>query len=214
VGARAAEESRDEILGMVRGADLVFVTAGMGGGTGSGAAPMVADCARECGALTVGVVTRPFSFEGKKRQLQVRAPLARSIMYYICNMRCSACRMLPDRNLYMNMIYVNYALVRLFVCLFAADVFADSGVVLQAQEAILKMKSAVDTLIVVSNEKLLKIVPAGTSLVDAFRVADDVLRQGVVGISEIILKPGLVNVDFADVRTIMESAGERRVNRD
>jgi cell division protein FtsZ len=131
---------------MVKDADLVFVTAGMGGGTGSGAAPVVAECAREAGALTVGVVTKPFAFEGRKRMQQ-------------------------------------------------------------AKNAILQMKDRVDTLIVVSNDKLLQIVPENTPLTDAFLVADDILRQGVVGISEIIIKPGLVNVDFADVRSIMGNAG-------
>lgn len=146
VGAEAAEESRETILKMVGNADLVFVTAGMGGGTGSGAAPVVAECAKSSGALTVGVVTKPFAFEGRKRMQQ-------------------------------------------------------------AKEAIIEMKDKVDTLIVVSNDKLLHIVPENTPLVDAFLVADDILRQGVVGISEIIIKPGLVNVDFADVRTIMGNAG-------
>lgn len=146
VGAQAATESRDEITEMVKDADLVFVTAGMGGGTGSGAAPIVADCAKQAGALTVGVVTKPFGFEGRKRMQQ-------------------------------------------------------------AKEAILEMKGCVDTLIVVSNDKLLEIVPENTPLTDAFLVADDILRQGVVGISEIIIKPGLVNVDFADVRSIMGNAG-------
>lgn len=142
VGQKAAEESREEILKIVADADLVFVTAGMGGGTGSGAAPVVAECAKQSGALTVGVVTKPFGFEGRKRMQQAR-------------------------------------------------------------QAILEMKGKVDTLIVVSNDRLLQIVPEGTPLTDAFLVADDILRQGVVGISEIIIKPGLVNVDFADVRTIM-----------
>lgn len=146
VGQRAAEESREDITGMVKDADLVFVTAGMGGGTGSGAAPIVAECAKQAGALTVGVVTKPFGFEGRKRMQQARA-------------------------------------------------------------AIMEMKNKVDTLIVVSNDKLLQIVPENTPLTDAFLVADDILRQGVVGISEIIIKPGLVNVDFADVRTIMGNAG-------
>eukprot|EP01038_Epipyxis_sp_PR26KG_P007120 gene7120-9717_t len=146
VGQRAAEESREDIQEMVQDADLVFVTAGMGGGTGSGAAPIVAECAKEAGALTIGVVTKPFGFEGRKRMQQ-------------------------------------------------------------AKQAILEMKGRVDTLIVVSNDKLLEIVPENTPLTDAFLVADDILRQGVVGISEIIIKPGLVNVDFADVRTIMGNAG-------
>ena len=146
IGAMAAEESREDISGIVKDTDLVFVTAGMGGGTGSGAAPIVAECAKEQGALTVGVVTKPFAFEGRNRMLQARA-------------------------------------------------------------AISEMKDKVDTLIVVSNDRLLQIVPEGTPLTDAFLVADDILRQGVVGISEIIVKPGLVNVDFADVRSIMGNAG-------
>lgn len=146
VGAKAAEESREDLAQMVSDADLVFVTAGMGGGTGSGAAPVVAECAKKAGALTVGVVTKPFAFEGRKR-------------------------------------------------------------LAQANQAIQNMKDRVDTLIVVSNDKLLQIVPENTPLTDAFLVADDILRQGVVGISEIIIKPGLVNVDFADVRTIMGNAG-------
>jgi cell division protein FtsZ len=146
IGAKAADESRDDIRSMVGGSDMVFVTAGMGGGTGSGAAPIVAECAKESGALTVGVVTKPFGFEGRKRMQQARA-------------------------------------------------------------AILELRNHVDTLIVVSNDKLLEIVPENTPLQDAFSVADDILRQGVVGISEIIIKPGLVNVDFADVRTIMGNGG-------
>lgn len=146
VGMKAAMESREEIMAIVQGADLVFVTAGMGGGTGSGAAPIVAECAKDSGALTVGVVTKPFGFEGRRRMQQAKA-------------------------------------------------------------AILAMKNNVDTLIVVSNDKLLEIVPENTPLSEAFLLADDILRQGVVGISEIIVKPGLVNVDFADVRTIMGNAG-------
>lgn len=146
VGKKAAEESRDEIANIVRGADLVFVTAGMGGGTGSGAAPVVAEVAKDLGALTVGVVTKPFGFEGRRRMQQ-------------------------------------------------------------AVEAIAELQSKVDTLIVVSNDKLLQIVPENTPLTDSFLVADDILRQGVVGISEIIVKPGLINVDFADVKTIMGNAG-------
>jgi cell division protein FtsZ len=146
IGQKAAEESREDIADVVRGADLVFVTAGMGGGTGSGAAPVVAEVAKDLGALTVGVVTKPFGFEGRKRMAQ-------------------------------------------------------------ANEAIAELQSKVDTLIVVSNDKLLQIVPENTPLSDAFLVADDILRQGVVGISEIIIKPGLINVDFADVRTIMGNAG-------
>lgn len=145
-GKAAADESRDEIASVVRGSDLVFVTAGMGGGTGSGAAPVVAEVAKDMGALTVGVVTKPFGFEGRKRMQQ-------------------------------------------------------------ANDAIAELQSKVDTLIVVSNDKLLQIVPENTPLADAFLVADDILRQGVVGISEIIVKPGLINVDFADVRTVMGNAG-------
>ena len=131
---------------MVQGSDLVFVTAGMGGGTGSGAAPIVAEEAREAGALTIGVVTKPFGFEGRKR---------------------------------MN----------------------------QAIEAIETFRTSVDTLITVSNDRLLNIIPESTPLEKAFSVADDVLRQGVVGISEIIIRSGLVNVDFADVRSVMGQAG-------
>lgn len=145
-GRKAAEESREEIARMVAGSDLVFVTAGMGGGTGSGAAPIVAEIAREAGALTVGVVTKPFGFEGKRRMQQ-------------------------------------------------------------ALGAIERLREVVDTLIIVSNDRLLQIIPENTPLQRAFSVADDVLRQGVVGISEIIIRPGLINVDFADVRTIMGSAG-------
>jgi len=147
VGKGAALENVAEIKQICSGADLVFVTSGMGGGTGSGAAPIVAEIAREdCGCLTVGVVTKPFSFEGRKRMRQ-------------------------------------------------------------AEDAIRELQKAVDTLIVVSNDKLLQIVPDNTPVTEAFLVADDILRQGVVGISEIIIKPGLVNVDFADVRAVMKNAG-------
>lgn len=147
VGAGAARENAKEIERICEGADMVFITAGMGGGTGSGAAPVVAEIAKEdCGCLTVGVVTKPFAFEGRKR---------------------------------MN----------------------------QALEAIEELRKHVDTLIVVSNDKLLQIVPDNTPVTEAFLVADDILRQGVVGISEIILKTGLVNVDFADVRAVMKDAG-------
>ncbi len=145
-GRAAAEESAGEIRELVAGADLVFVTAGMGGGTGSGAAPIVADIARESGALTVGVVTKPFGFEGRRRMQQ-------------------------------------------------------------ANQAIEVLKASVDTLITVSNDRLLQIIPDNTPVQKAFSVADDVLRQGIVGISEIIIKPGLINVDFADVRSIMGRAG-------
>lgn len=146
VGKNAAEESREEIAAMVDGADLVFVTSGMGGGTGSGAAPVVSEIARECGALTVAIVTKPFAFEGRRRMKQ-------------------------------------------------------------ATEAIAKLREAVDTVIVVSNNKLLEIIPENTPLERSFAVADDILRQGVVGISEIIVRPGLINVDFADVRSVMHNAG-------
>jgi cell division protein FtsZ len=131
---------------MVEGADLVFVTSGMGGGTGSGAAPVVAEVSKESGALTVGIVTKPFLFEGARRMKQ-------------------------------------------------------------ALEAIDRLKQHVDTVIVVSNNKLLEIIPENTPIEKSFAVADDILRQGVVGISEIIIKPGLVNVDFADVRSVMSNAG-------
>mmetsp|Transcript_36451 Transcript_36451/g.59924 ORF Transcript_36451/g.59924 Transcript_36451/m.59924 type:complete len:444 (-) Transcript_36451:439-1770(-) len=147
VGARAAQESaakvQEEVLA---GADMVFVTAGMGGGTGSGAAPIIAEKAKEAGALTVAVVTKPFGFEGRRRAMQ-------------------------------------------------------------ATEAIRRLQAAVDTMIVVANDRLLEIVPEGTPVQEAFLVADDILRQGVIGISEIILKSGLVNVDFADVKSVMENAG-------
>ncbi|GAB4139748.1 MAG: cell division protein FtsZ [Cyanobacteria bacterium J069] len=146
VGEKAAEESRDEIAGALENADLVFITAGMGGGTGTGAAPIVAEVAKEVGALTVGVVTRPFTFEGKRRTSQ-------------------------------------------------------------AEEGIAALQSRVDTLIVIPNDKLLTVISAETPVQDAFRVADDILRQGVQGISDIITIPGLVNVDFADVRAVMADAG-------
>jgi cell division protein FtsZ len=147
VGEKAAMENVKDITRICEGADMIFITAGMGGGTGSGAAPIVAEIAKDdCGCLTVGVVTKPFAFEGKKRMLQ-------------------------------------------------------------ADQAIEKLRKHVDTLIIVSNDKLLRIVPDNTPVTDAFLVADDILRQGVVGISEIILKAGLVNVDFADVRAVMKDAG-------
>jgi len=146
-GAEAAKENAQEIHQICEGADMVFITAGMGGGTGSGAAPVVAEIAKsQCNCLTVGVVTKPFAFEGRRR-------------------------------------------------------------LKQAEKAIEKLRSEVDTLVVVSNDKLLQIVPPDTPVTDAFLVADDILRQGVVGISEIILKTGLVNVDFADVRSVMKEAG-------
>lgn len=146
VGRLAAEESREEIGAMVAGTDLCFVTSGMGGGTGSGAAPVVSEIAKESGALTVAIVTKPFAFEGRRRMRQ-------------------------------------------------------------ATEAIDRLRQNVDTVIVVSNNKLLDIIPENTPLEASFRVADDILRQGVVGISEIIVRPGLINVDFADVRSVMHDAG-------
>jgi len=146
VGQKAAEESRDELMQSLKGADMVFVTAGMGGGTGTGGAPIVAQVAKEVGALTVGVVTRPFSFEGKKR----------------------------------------------------------AG---QAERGIQELKNKVDTLITIPNDRLLQVVDKHTSINEAFRIADDVLRQGVQGISDLIAVPGLINLDFADVKTIMTETG-------
>ena len=146
IGRTAAEESKSEIKKMLDGADMVFITAGMGGGTGTGAAPVIAEIAREMGALTVAVVTKPFPFEGPRR------------------MRLAA-------------------------------------------EGIENLKSRVDTIIIVPNEKLLSVGDRRMTLVEAFKVADDVLRQGVQGISDIITIPGMINVDFADVRAIMTNAG-------
>lgn len=146
MGRLAAEESREEINAMVSGADLCFITSGMGGGTGSGAAPVVAEISKESGALTVAIVTKPFAFEGRRRMRQ-------------------------------------------------------------ATESIDRLREHVDTVIIVSNNKLLDIIPENTPLEASFRVADDILRQGVVGISEIIVRPGLINVDFADVRSVMQDAG-------
>ncbi|HWH05441.1 MAG TPA: cell division protein FtsZ [Gaiellaceae bacterium] len=146
VGESAAQESRDELKEALKGADMVFVTAGEGGGTGTGAAPIVAELARELDALAVGVVTRPFGFEGRKR----------------------------------------------------AD---------QAERGIDALRDRVDTLIVIENDRLLQVVEKRTTIVEAFRMADDVLRQGVQGITDLITVPGLVNLDFADVRTIMRDAG-------
>ncbi len=146
VGLAAAMESRDELKEALKGADMVFVTAGEGGGTGTGGAPVIAELAREVNALTVGVVTRPFSFEGRKR----------------------------------------------------AD---------QAERGIEELRDRVDTLIVIENDRLLQVVERRTSIVEAFRMADDILRQGVQGITDLITVPGLVNLDFADVRTIMSDAG-------
>lgn len=146
VGRKAAEESKEQIQEVLQGADMVFVTAGMGGGTGTGAAPVIAQIAKELGALTVGIVTRPFSFEGRKRQTQALA---------------------------------------------GTDA----------------LKGSVDTLIVIPNDRLLEIVDKNTPMLEAFREADNVLRQGVQGISELIAVPGLINVDFADVKTIMADKG-------
>src|SRR4028119_400909 len=146
IGQKAAEESRDEIAAALDNADLVFITAGMGGGTGTGAAPIVAEIAKEMGALTVGIVTRPFTFEGRRRTSQ-------------------------------------------------------------AEEGISALQGRVDTLIVIPNDKLLSVISEQTPVQEAFRVADDILRQGVQGISDIITIPGLVNVDFADVRAVMADAG-------
>ncbi|MFC2286455.1 MAG: cell division protein FtsZ [Selenomonas sp.] len=146
IGEQAAEESRDDILQSLQGADMVFVTAGMGGGTGTGAAPVVAECAREIGALTVGVVTRPFTFEGRLRQKK-------------------------------------------------------------AEAGIEKLQQHVDTIITIPNDRLLQVVDKKTSITDAFSFADDVLRQGVKGISDLIAVPGLINLDFADVKSIMSNAG-------
>ncbi len=146
IGQKAAEESREEIAAALEGADLVFITAGMGGGTGTGAAPIVAEIAKELGALTVGVVTRPFTFEGRRRTNQ-------------------------------------------------------------ADEGLSALQGRVDTLIVIPNDKLLSVISESTPVQEAFRTADDVLRQGVQGISDIIIIPGLVNVDFADVRAVMADAG-------
>ncbi|MEJ9230696.1 cell division protein FtsZ [Peribacillus butanolivorans] len=146
VGKKAAEESKEQIEEALKGADMVFVTAGMGGGTGTGAAPVIAGIAKDLGALTVGVVTRPFTFEGRKRATQ-------------------------------------------------------------AQGGISSMKESVDTLIVIPNDRLLEIVDKSTPMLEAFREADNVLRQGVQGISDLIAVPGLINLDFADVKTIMSNKG-------
>ena len=146
IGLKAAEESEERILEALSGADLIFVTAGMGGGTGTGAAPIVARIAKELGALTVGVVTRPFSFEG------------------------------PKRGRY-------------------------------AAEGVAQMKANVDTLVTISNNRLLEIVDKKTPMLEAFREADNVLRQGVQGISDLIIAPGYVNLDFADVKTVMKDQG-------
>ena len=146
VGARAAEESKNDIRKALEGSDMVFITAGMGGGTGTGAAPIIADLAREIGALSVAVVTRPFSFEGPRRSKM-------------------------------------------------------------AEQGVTSLMGRVDTIITIPNDRLLNVVERRTTLIDAFRVADDVLRQGVQGISDIITIPGQINVDFADVRAVMSGAG-------
>ncbi|MCX8061421.1 MAG: cell division protein FtsZ [Anaerolineales bacterium] len=145
-GRKAAEESAEDLYNILKGADLIFITAGMGGGTGTGAAPIVAQIAKECGALTIGVVTRPFSFEGPKR-------------------------------------------------------------IQTAEQGIGKLKEQADTLIVIPNDRLLQIVDKRVTVQQSFKLADDVLRQGVQGISELITVPGLINLDFADVRTIMSEGG-------
>jgi cell division protein FtsZ len=146
IGKKAAEESREQIQAALAGADMVFVTAGMGGGTGTGAAAVIAEIAKECGALTVGVVTRPFMFEGRKRAQQAEAGIA-------------------------------------------------------------ALREKVDTLIIIPNDRLLEIVDKKTPMIEAFREADNVLRQAVQGISDLIAVPGLINLDFADVKTIMSERG-------
>ncbi|MGH7359464.1 MAG: cell division protein FtsZ, partial [Candidatus Rokuibacteriota bacterium] len=146
VGRRAADEHRDEVAEVLKGADMVFVTAGEGGGTGTGGAPVVAEVARELGALTIGVVTRPFTFEGRRRAVQ-------------------------------------------------------------AETGIQELKAKVDTLIVIPNDRLLQVADDKTSMLNAFRMADEVLLQGVQGITGLITTPGLINTDFADVKMIMEGAG-------
>ena len=146
IGQKAAEESREDIANAIRDADMVFITAGMGGGTGTGAAPVIASVAKELGILTVGVVTKPFSFEGKQRSAN-------------------------------------------------------------AERGIENLKNNVDTLVVIPNDRLLLVVGKGTSIVDAFRLADDVLRQGIQGISDLLAIPSLINLDFADVKTIMSGSG-------
>lgn len=146
IGLKAAEENADEIKRALQGADMVFVTAGMGGGTGTGGAPVIAKIARELGALTVGVVTRPFTFEGRKRTLQ-------------------------------------------------------------AETGIQNLREEVDSLITIPNDRLLQVVDKNTAFNDAFRIADDILRQGVQGISDLIAVPGVINCDFADVKTVMKNTG-------
>ncbi|MBS6543466.1 MAG: cell division protein FtsZ, partial [Veillonella sp.] len=146
IGEAAAQESREDIIKALEGADMVFVTAGMGGGTGTGAAPVVAECAKEVGALTVGVVTKPFGFEGRKRMLN-------------------------------------------------------------AEKGIEELKKSVDTLVIIPNDKILQVIDKKTTMLEAFSKADDVLQQGVQGIADLISNPGVINLDFADVRTIMNNKG-------
>lgn len=146
IGRKAAEESKSMIAEKLKGADLVFITAGMGGGTGTGAAPVVASIAKEMGILTIAVVTKPFNFEGKRRMENAEAGIA-------------------------------------------------------------NLSKCVDTLVVIPNDRLLQVVPKGTPMVDAFKYADDVLRQGIQGISDLIATPSLINLDFADVRTVMKNRG-------
>jgi len=146
IGKKAAEESRDDIAQLLQGADMVFITSGMGGGTGTGAAPVVAEIAKDLGILTVGVVTKPFTFEGRRRMLH-------------------------------------------------------------AEQGIQELKSRVDTLVTIPNDRLLQVIEKKTTMLEAFRIADDVLMQGVQGISDLIAVPGLVNLDFADVKTIMLEQG-------
>lgn len=146
IGTKSAEESKEEILEAIKGADMLFITAGMGGGTGTGAAPVIAGIAKEQGILTVGVVTKPFSFEGRKRMIN-------------------------------------------------------------AEKGISELKQNVDTLVVIPNDKILQVIDKKTTMVDAFSRADDVLQQGVQGITDLISNPGIINLDFADVRTIMNNKG-------
>lgn len=146
IGNKSAEESREEILQAIKGADMIFITAGMGGGTGTGAAPVIASIAKELSILTVGVVTKPFGFEGRKRMMN-------------------------------------------------------------AEKGIEELKQTVDTLVIIPNDKLLQIIDKKTTMIEAFKKADDVLQQGVQGISDLISNPGIINLDFADVRTIMNNKG-------
>lgn len=146
IGMKAAEESKNEIIESLEGADMVFITAGMGGGTGTGAAPIVAEAAKELGILTVGVVTKPFMFEGRRRMVH-------------------------------------------------------------AEKGIERLKEKVDTLVTIPNDRLLQVVEKKTSIMDAFKIADDVLKQGIQGISDLIAVPALINLDFADVKTVMQDQG-------